>query len=193
MSTSSSEPNQHLGLADRRDRLDGEQVHAGRDECLDPGPVEVGQGRRPRVVVAAVLGPVGEHRAVRPDRAGDEQFGDGQAGLVGVPVASAPGEIDARPDGGQRSGTVQPGRREARRSSPGSWPSSRPGRRPGSSRDGRPRWRPGRSSAGAPTRAGRTGRSRAPRARWRARRRGRRPRRSHVAISSSGRGSPAPA
>ena len=94
-----------------------------------------------RVVVAAVLGAVGEHRPVRPDRSGDEQARRIDAGLGRVPRRGPAGRRSTLVAMAvERRRPIQPGRREARDRSPGSWPSWRPGRRPGSTRGGRPRW-----------------------------------------------------
>ena len=185
---------EHLGFADGRDRLERQQVDAGLEERLDPRRVDVAQRGRAGVVVAAILGAVGEHRAVRADRARDEELSAGRRPASATYRSRArrasstlAGSPRARPPGRAR-----PPRTRAR--SPGSWPSSRPAHRPGSSRGGGPRWRPGRSAAAAPTRAGRTGRGRAPRARSPGRRRGRRrPPGATSAIRPSGRGRPAPA
>ena len=75
--------------------------------------MDVPQGPRSRVVVAAVLGAVGEHRAVRSDRAGDEKIGDWDGGLVGEAVASSTRELDAAADGVECRRAVETGGLEA--------------------------------------------------------------------------------
>ena len=140
------------------------------------GRWKVGEGGRARVVVAAILRAVREHRAVRPDGAGDEERPI-VAGCLGTAAVAGPlCQHDALLDQPQGAGAVDPRRGEAVDRRLVRRPSSPPAPRPGSRRGGRPRSPPGRSAAGVPTRAGRTGRGRVPRARSRARRRARRPR-----------------
>ena len=138
---------------------------AGLEEGVHPRRMQLAQGGRARVVVAAVLGAVGEHRPVRSDRSGDEQARPGRPparprarrGPAGRPSTLVRMAVERRRP--IQPAAAKPG------TSPGSWPSWRPGRRPRSTRGGRPRWPPGRSAAAAPTRIDRTGRGRAPRAR----------------------------
>jgi hypothetical protein len=71
---------ERLGLEDRRDRLDREQVGTGLEELLDPGLVEVDQLPHGQPVPPHVLGAVGQHRAVRTYRRGHDPL---VAGCVG--------------------------------------------------------------------------------------------------------------
>ena len=133
---------------------------------------DVPQDGSPRVVVAGVLGAVGEHRPEQPDRPGHEQSVGGRersGGLLREPIASSLRELDAPSDRLEGVARSSPAAANLG-SSPDSLPWSRPGLRRGNSRGGHPRSRPGRSSAGVPTRAGRIGRGRAS-SRSRARRR----------------------
>ena len=162
---------EHRGLANGRDRLEGEEVHAGLEEGLDTRRMDVAQGGIPRVVVAGVLRAVGEHRPVRPDRAGNEQAIDRATGLLREPITRTLRERDAPPDRLERGRAIQAGRREPRdrRLVACRGRDLRPGL--GNTRDGPPRSHPVRSAAGAPTTAGRRGRDRPPRARSPGRRR----------------------
>ncbi len=67
------QPDQDLRLADGRDRLEREQVRTGFDQGLHPGPVKGGERLGTWVVVAAVLGTVGQHRAIWAHRARHQQ------------------------------------------------------------------------------------------------------------------------
>ena len=84
------------------------------EKCLDPRRVDVAERRRSRVVVAAVLRAVGEHRAIRANRAGDEQVGRRDARLFGEPVARPAGELDAAADRVEGRRAIEAGRLETR-------------------------------------------------------------------------------
>ena len=158
----------------------GEQVSAGGRQHLDPRPVEVPQGRVGEAVGAGVLRPVGQHRAVRPDRGG-HPAAYAVVGLRGVRRLSGPARRCGASGPLPRRGCSP--RRAKPSSSPGSSRSWRPGRRPRSRTCGWPRSRPGRRAAAGPTRGRRTGRDRAAPARWRTRRRA--ARRPSPAVSRS--------
>ena len=103
-----------LRLDDRRDRLDREQVGAGRQEHLEPRAVPVGQLGRRQPVVADVLGAVGQRRAVRPDRGGDQPVA---AGLVGGVARQARPTTSAAARSRRGRGRAA----RTRRRTPGSW------------------------------------------------------------------------
>ena len=119
------QPDEHARLADGRDRLDGEHVRAGRDERIDPRSVERLERRVARVVVAAILGAVREHRAVRPHRSRDEHPARVAARgrlFLEEPFARALRELDAAPDRLERRRAGRGRPRRTPRRSPGSWP-----------------------------------------------------------------------
>ncbi len=105
---------EHLGFADGRDGLEREQVDARLEQRFHAGPVEGGQGIGPWVVVAAVLGSVGEHRAVRPDRPCHQESLGGAIRLFAVAVTRAPGERHASADRVERGRAVEAGGCEPR-------------------------------------------------------------------------------
>ena len=97
-------------LAHRRDRLDREHVGAGVEERLHARSVEIAQRLVARVVVAAVLRPVGEHRPVRSDGPGDQQLALGSTHPLGEAVARPSRDLDGSSDGAERRCPIQAGR-----------------------------------------------------------------------------------
>ena len=71
----SSARDQRLGLDGIRDRLQRQHVRARGGQHLQPRPVPRGQLADRQPVAPAVLRPVGQRRAVRPDRGGDPARG----------------------------------------------------------------------------------------------------------------------
>jgi hypothetical protein len=94
-------------LADRRDRLEREQVRPGVEQRCDPRPVDRGELLGGHVaVLAGVLAAVGEHDRIRADRCGDEP-------VRAHGVASRAGKLDAEPQQARRLLGADAGRREA--------------------------------------------------------------------------------
>ena len=135
------QPDQDLGLADGRDRFESEEIGAGVDERLDPRTVELRQRDSARIVVAAVLRPVGEHRPVRPDRACHQER-PAVVGLLAIACPRPTCELDAQSRPAEAPRPARPRQRRIPRSMPGSWRSWRPAPRRGNRRGGPPRWRP---------------------------------------------------
>ena len=81
---------QGLGLDDRRDRLDRQEVGFGLEERLEPRPVEHRERPRGQAVVAAILRAVGQRGAERSHRGRHQTIGSvGLGGLASERHAAA--------------------------------------------------------------------------------------------------------
>ena len=108
------EVRERLRLGEDGDRLAGEEVRTGVPEDPQPGPVPVAERGPIEPVAARVLGAVGEVRAVRPDRRGDEERPRvGRCDLLAVPFARLGRQLDAPAQEARRRVALDPAGREA--------------------------------------------------------------------------------